>query len=155
MKWILGLLFITLFLSFTNNKETNKKRDKTLPGTVRLNDSLFIDECEMTNIGWREYLYWKTFVREDSIAILNSLIDTSVWNRFSNSELFGLSEYYHNHPMYNYYPVVGISYEQAVAYCKWRGDRVNELYINNPKKNLFPIKNINTDCQQKILTLIY
>src|SRR5690606_26902171 len=31
-----------------------------------------------------------------------------------------------SHPAYREYPVVGISYDQAVAYCKWRTDRVFE-----------------------------
>lgn len=29
-------------------------------------------------------------------------------------------------PSFNFYPVVGISYEQATAFCRWRTDRVNE-----------------------------
>ena len=33
-------------------------------------------------------------------------------------------QYYYRHPAYKEYPVVGVSYEQAVAYCKWRTERV-------------------------------
>jgi len=36
---------------------------------------------------------------------------------------------YFRHAAYNFYPVVGVSWYQANAYCKWRSDRVNEMIL--------------------------
>jgi gliding motility-associated lipoprotein GldK len=33
---------------------------------------------------------------------------------------------YFNHPGYNDYPVVGVSYEQAVAFCAWRTEQLKK-----------------------------
>ena len=38
-----------------------------------------------------------------------------------------------NHPSFSDYPMIGLSYEQAVEYCAWRTDRVNELLEKNGK----------------------
>jgi formylglycine-generating enzyme len=38
-------------------------------------------------------------------------------------------ENYFRHPAYSEYPVVGVTWEQADAYCKWRTDRVNEQIL--------------------------
>lgn len=38
-------------------------------------------------------------------------------------------KYYYRHPAYKNYPVVGIDYEQAIAYCKWRTERVKTFLI--------------------------
>jgi gliding motility-associated lipoprotein GldJ len=38
-------------------------------------------------------------------------------------------ENYFRHPAYSDYPVVGVSWEQANAYCSWRTDRVNEQVL--------------------------
>ena len=38
-------------------------------------------------------------------------------------------EYYFRHPAYSFYPVVGVSWEQAMAYSQWRTDRVNEQIL--------------------------
>ena len=50
--------------------------------------------------------------------------DTTVWDELNKA----YTTHYYSHPAYNNYPVVGISYEQAVAYCKWRTDRVKQIY---------------------------
>lgn len=112
------------------------------PGTVRINDELYFDETEISNFSWREYVFWQAKkYGKTSKEYYDALPDTTVWrNNSTHNEPY--IQYYFNHPAYNNYPVVGISYEQAVAFCKWRTERVKELFkieASTDKKNIYPI----------------
>ena len=108
-------------------------------------NSFYIDETEVANIHYREYLYWlnQTFDGDEFLAVREgALPDTLCWrNELTYNE--PLVDYYFRHPSYNYYPVVGVSWKQAHDYCLWRTDRVNEkillergLINKNTLKNL-------------------
>jgi len=59
---------------------------------------------------------------------LSAVPDTLVWRDVLGfNEL--LTENYLRHPSYADYPVVGVSWTQAVQFCKWRTDRVNEKLL--------------------------
>lgn len=101
-----------------------------IPHRVTVN-SFFIDKYEVSNLNYREYLYWLegTFgaAGMDSI-VTQALPDTLVWREeLAYNE--PMVEYYFRHPSYNNYPVVGVTWLQATEYCKWRTDRVNELAL--------------------------
>jgi 3-oxoacyl-[acyl-carrier-protein] synthase III len=49
--------------------------------------------------------------------------------------------YYFRHLVLNDYPVVGISFEQAVEFCSWLSERVNEL-IAKMSESEIPFKKI-------------
>ena len=92
--------------------------------------SFYIDETEVANVHYREYLYWLRRMYDESFPDVyrKALPDTLVWR----SELAynePLVEYYFRHPAYNDYPVVGVNWKQAVDYCKWRSNRVNEKML--------------------------
>ena len=95
--------------------------------------SFYMDKYEVTNIAWREYLEWNTIVfgttKPELVKAL--LPDTTVWrDEMAYNEPY--EEYYFRHPAYSFYPVVGVTWEQAMAYCQWRTDRVNEqLMVTN------------------------
>jgi len=110
-------------------------------GTVKINDQLYMDETEITNFNWQEYVMWLAKKHgETAVEYKNALPDTLVWrNKESQNEPY--VQYYYSHPAYKEFPVIGISYEQAVQYCKWRTERVKELFKTKQltdKKNVYP-----------------
>ncbi len=92
--------------------------------------SFYMDETEVTNVDYREYIYWlqRSYNADYPDVILNALPDTTVWRSALayNEPLVSL---YFRHAAYNFYPVVGVTWYQANAYCKWRSDRVNEMML--------------------------
>ena len=95
--------------------------------------SFYMDETEVTNAMYMEYLDWIKRVYppsdENFRAIYHgALPDTLVWrNRLGYNEV--MTESYLRHPAYGEYPVVGVSWIQAVEYANWRSDRVNEYNL--------------------------
>jgi formylglycine-generating enzyme required for sulfatase activity len=97
------------------------------PGTVQVNDTLFADETEISNVSWLEYEHWTATVYGINSKEHKAMLpDTLVWREKSSyNEPYVI--YYYRHVAYRNYPVVGISYEQAVAYCKWRTEQVKSI----------------------------
>ncbi len=95
--------------------------------------SFYIDETEVTNVMYLEYLDWlkKVFPPEDDNyknIYRGALPDTLVWrNRLGFNET--MTENYLRHPAYANYPVVGVNWLQAVEFADWRSNRVNELIL--------------------------
>lgn len=89
--------------------------------------SFYMDQTEVRNIDYLEYLYWiHRIYRTDYPEVMNmALPDTLVWrNSMSYNE--PMVETYLRHPSYREYPLVGVSWVQACDYAIWRSDRVNE-----------------------------
>jgi gliding motility-associated lipoprotein GldJ len=88
-----------------------------------------MDETAITNVDYREYLYWLRRVYTDYPEVYRrALPDTLVWrNPMGFNEPY--VQYYFRHPSYNDYPVVGVSWVLANDYCLWRTDRVNEQIL--------------------------
>ena len=121
------LLLLALFLlSF---KYTTAQKESP-PGTIQVTENFFFDKTEISNINWTEYLYWtQNKYGENSDKYLSIYPDSNVWG-----ENNAYKKSYLNHPAYNHFPVVGVTHEQAIAFCSWRSDRVNEfLYIKTTK----------------------
>ena len=91
--------------------------------------SFFIDETEVANVHYREYIYWleNTF-SGDTAIMAKALPDTLCWREeLAYNEPY--VEYYFRYPAYNFYPVVGVNWQQARDFCNWRTDRVNEFNL--------------------------
>lgn len=99
------------------------------------NANVWIDEAEISNQEWRQY-EWHQLKYE--------------WHQLKNgvpsiplspgTAAQPVADYYTN-GFYNYYPVVGISYEQAQAFCQWRSQVVTALL--NQKQHIAPADTLN------------
>ncbi len=95
--------------------------------------SFYMDETEVTNGMYAEYLYWvKTVFPPTDDKYKNiyegALPDTLVWrNRLGYNET--MTNNYLRHPAYANYPVVGVNWIQATEFAKWRTNRVAEASL--------------------------
>ncbi len=95
--------------------------------------SFYMDETEVTNLMYHEYLDWLKTVfppEDDNFKRIyeGAIPDTLVWrNRLGYNEV--MTNNYLRHPAYAEYPVVGVSWIQAVEFGNWRTDRVNEMIL--------------------------
>jgi len=125
-----GLIFIeggTFVMGSTQERVMqdwdNSPRKVTVP-------SFYMDETEVSNLDYLEYLYWLVRVfGEDYPEIYHDALPDSLAWRQQLAYNEPLVETYFRHPSYHNYPVVGVSWVQANEYCKWRTDRVNELRL--------------------------
>ena len=106
--------------------------------------SFYMDETEVTNMFWLEYLEWLDRIYGNSFPeiVERALPDTLAWReKLAYNE--PMVDYYLRHPAYRDYPVVGVSWRQANDFCKWRTDRVNEnilvqegLFVHSPESQM-------------------
>jgi len=91
--------------------------------------SFFMDETEVANIHWLEYMF--QLKRDSTEERANAAIpDTMVWK----SELAyndPYVEHYLRYPGFRYFPVVGITWKQADDYSRWRTNVVNYSIAKN------------------------
>lgn len=125
-----GLVFIEGGTFVMGRVEQDVRYDwNNVPRRVTVS-SFYMDETEVTNVDYREYLYWLKRVFGESYPEVHkkALPDTLVWrDELAYNEPF--VETYLRHPAYAQYPVVGVSWLQATDYAAWRTDRVNEMIL--------------------------
>ena len=124
-----GLVFIEGGTFIMGNVEEDvMKHWNNSPRRVTIR-SFYMDETEVRNVDYREYLYWINRVFIDMPQVYrDALPDTLVWRRpLAYNE--PMVENYFRHPAYSEYPVVGVNWLQANDYAAWRTDRVNEMIL--------------------------
>ena len=135
MRNNLLLLFMGTYLLPWVQKPLVLNKHKTHFFSVRGN-ALFASAYETSNADYQSYLTWLQN-NEGQEAYKKAFPDTNVWVSGKDyREKF--KTYYFSHPAYRNYPVVGLSYEQASAYCQWLTKIWNDrLPDKNIKKVVF------------------
>ncbi|WP_445381390.1 gliding motility lipoprotein GldJ [Robiginitalea sp. IMCC43444] len=128
-----GLVFVEGG-TFTKGKvQDDVMHDWNNTPTTQHVQSFYMDETEVTNVMYLEYLdYLKKVYPPENPKYTNiyvgALPDTLVWrNRLGFNET--MTNNYLRHPAYAEYPVVGVNWVQAVQFSEWRTDRVNEAML--------------------------
>lgn len=128
-----GLIFIEGGTFTMGRVQDDVMHDWNNTPTQQHVQSFYMDETEVTNLMYLEYLDYlkKVFPPTDAIyrnIYYGALPDTLVWrNRLGFNET--MTENYLRHPAYRNYPVVGVSWIQAVEFSNWRTNRYNELVL--------------------------
>lgn len=125
-----NLVFIQGGTFFMGRVEQDVNYDwNNIPRQVTVS-SFYLDETEITNFHWGEYIYWidRVFGADYPQVYVKALPDTLVWrDKLAYNEPY--VDYYFRHPAYRDYPVVGVTWIQATDFCAWRTDRVNEIIL--------------------------
>ncbi len=133
-------LKIFLFLFFGNcltaQTPKNLKDFNTIlpPNCIPINDTLLCDQTEVSNINWKEYTYYiKRIMGEASVEAKSVMSDQDGHmfkldpdNGSKKGRIPVHKSQYHHHALYDDYPVIGISLQQAKDFCTWRSNVVFE-----------------------------
>ena len=147
MKNTIAIFLILIGILSCKTKEITVKDGRVVsfnrvpPNGIFINDTLICDETEIANTDYREYLYWVSRVfgynsqtyqdaLPDTMASYNYIIK-NIDNRDVLKKLYTYDsgEIYFRHPSYNNFPVIGLTYEQAVKYSNWRTNVVFEVML--------------------------
>ena len=140
-----GLVFVEGGTFTMGRVEDDVMHDWNNTPTQQHVQSFYMDETEVTNSMYLDYLDWLKSVYPPTEEIYKNIYegaspDTLVWrNRLGYNET--MTNNYLRHPSYAEYPVVGVNWIQAVEFSNWRTQRVNEALL---EKNGYLKKNAKT-----------
>jgi hypothetical protein len=161
--YIVILLIFAAFVSLRMYSEIHEdkpvREDKIAPpGTIKLNDSLYIDKTPVSNHSYLEFLSFiersysqkvrdslKKFPRYDVLS--DEFQEFVKSNVDKEKELYqemlipkhmhiswDMSQFeYQHHPYYRNHPVVNVTTTQAQTFCEWRTDMVMLNYAINSR----------------------
>lgn len=114
--------FLFLSLSFAILVSMTRFERGAPSWLVEIESGLYASRFEVSLLDYREFLA----AHPDQVQDLRP--DTTCWET-TGDYMSPISETYFHHPAFENYPVVGITYQQAQAYCEWLTDVYGE---NNP-----------------------
>lgn len=106
--------------------------DSTLfsPGIMKKTavDPFYISATEVTNGDWKEFYQEKILELGQASAKRQFFPDTSLWvKEFPYSYNAPMAKHYFSHPKFNDFPVVGVTWDQAHAFCIWKSEKLQRL----------------------------
>jgi len=109
------------------------------------NSAFYISKTEVTNLEYRNFC--KDMEKNLGKMAAKFLPDTLIWiQEFPYSYFNPMVGHYFRHPAYDNYQVVGVSWEQANAYCNWLSEKVN-VELKAAGKTLLPNFRLPTEAE--------
>lgn len=131
-KIYIGLLLLTFLFLFSPNSFSQKIPYMSL---IDSKEMKYMDNAELSIEGWREYQYdTKNKYGESSKKFLSTMFDTVIFGKYYNRFFKYCPAKLHvsftkdakkNNMDLSDYPMIGISYQQCIDYCKWRTEKCN------------------------------
>lgn len=124
-------ILLVFFMLRLPSAAPEKQKLPVPPGGTPLTDGLFLDETELANVHWLEYLH---HLQQDSsrAKYRAALPDTSVWDAVDVTGY--MKKNYLRAPSFRFHPVVGLSYEQVQQYCNWRSEVATAAFNQDNKR---------------------
>lgn len=124
--------FVLLIISCVTVKPTSLVNTQELgnpPGTKKIADDLYMDQEEIRNLDYLEFLHWNQSVYGMNSEEYKTLLpDPAQWSKVNNKYV-SLDTSYSKHSEYRLFPVLGVSNKQARLFSQWRSDRVMEFIL--------------------------
>ena len=147
MKTFFLFAFISLFTiqTFGQTKLPKPLRNSysfVPSGNVVLNEdtvsvqSFFIYNQEVTNANYQEFLSWVDQNGTDEMKEITKVESENWTSELSQFKSEAFTEKYHTHSAFANYPVVNISQDAALLYCKWLEEFFEREYDLNVKVRL-------------------
>ena len=140
------ILVLILVLNLTSEFVLSQEKFETPPGTIFLKDNLFIDKTPVTNIMFLEYLTVKDIIRKKGFNSFSDfhkstdekfdkliILYPSYLETLNQKDSFLTKKNYFENTKYEYFPVLRITKEQAMDFCKWRTEMVLYSWVNKNK----------------------
>ena len=122
-----NLLIFNLLMSFSYLSSSQVPIDY-----VKVKGTFYISKYEVSNSDYKKYLTY--LVQTEQVKLyLQSIPDTNLWLKINAPYVSN----YFSYPNYSNYPLVGITYENAVGYCRWLSEEYNSNKKRKHKKVLF------------------
>jgi formylglycine-generating enzyme required for sulfatase activity len=126
-----GLVFLSVSFCVPGISQKKGRSDELSARTIEKNlaqvtDTLYAYRYETSN---GEYNLFLQSLKANPSLYEKCLIDTTGWLSLPGYQE-PMVNYYHKHPAFANHPVVNISYEAAIEYCRW----ITVLYNSDPKR---------------------
>lgn len=95
---------------------------------VKLNDTLYACDIEITNARYKRFL---CAIANDQQKYDACMADTNVWKNYAYADTV-LTHHYWQHKAFDEYPVVGVTWEAANEFCRWMTRKAEENTLLPP-----------------------
>lgn len=139
IRTLIPLIVLLFFHSFSIQSQTNKKWAdfEILNCEPVIENYLWAARTELTNLQYKEFL-WHVKKDHGDSAHKKMLPDTSCWNKNSSYNNPYVHHYFQN-PAYHEFPLIGITHNQAKAYCEWLTRVLNQVYQSDEKHPVYEL----------------
>lgn len=110
------------------SKDFKKKFSLVIAGSIFVSGTdipvkeFYVSKLEVTNAEYNEFVH--DIISSGNNDLLEKIkVENNLWETVCNSKFLALE--YNTSPSYSQHPVVNISYEGAVEYCKWMTEKAN------------------------------